>query len=371
MPCRKREASPLPAALCSQLTKTSPMNNKKNCLWSLLSLLLAVLTLWAVLRQSGDMPLRQLWTEVREAKPGCLAAAVLCGALFLFLEGQAIRCLLQAAGYRRGFRKGTVYSAADIYFSAITPSASGGQPASALYMIRDGIPSGVVTATLIVNLILYTVSIVFLGVIAALTHPHLFFVFRPLSKALILIGAVLLSALTLVFFLLLGNGEKVFRAIGTFYRFLARHRYLRRLEHRLERLEQAEEEYHSCIRLVRGKPRLIVKAFLYNFAQRAAQIAVPMFVYLAMDGRAGTAFAIFASQCFITIGYNCVPVPGGMGVADFLMVDAFSDLMVMEDALHLELLSRSISFYICVAVSGIIVLVSTILRRKKRGVGRP
>ncbi len=55
-----------------------------------------------------------------------------------------------------------------------------------------------------------------------------------------------------------------------------------------------------------------------------------------------------------------------MGVADFLMVDAFSDLLVLEDALRMELLSRSISFYVCVAVSGIIVLIRTILRRKKR-----
>ncbi len=357
----------LPPRVCS-FKGFVMMTNKKHLIWLLLSLMLAMLSLWAVLMQSGDMPLRQLWEEVWEAEPGCLFAAVLCGALFLLLEGQALRCILKAAGYRRSFPKGTVYSAADIYFSAITPSASGGQPASAVFMIRDGIPSGVVTATLIVNLILYTVSIVLLGLLAALTHFHLLLVFRPLSRALILIGAVLLSGLTLFFFLMLGNGEKVFGAVAGFYRFLAKHRIIHRLDHRLDRLERAKVEYRDCIRLVREKPRLIVKAFLYNFAQRAAQIAVPMFVYLGMGGRAGNVPTIFASQCFITIGYNCVPVPGGMGVADFLMVDAFSDLMALEDALHLELLSRSIAFYICVAASGIIVLVSTILRRKRRGV---
>ena len=346
--------------------QTDQMKNKKNLLWSLFSLLLAALTLWAVLMQSGDMPLRQLWAEIRDAKKAYLAAAVLCGALFILLEGEAIRCILKAAGYKSRFREGLVSSAADIYFSAITPSATGGQPASALYMIRDGIPSGVVTASLIVNLILYTISIVLLGIGAALTKPNLFLIFRPLSKVLILIGIVLLSALSLLFFALLGNGDKFFRAIGAVYRFLGRHLHLRRLERRLEHLEQAENEYHDCIRLVRKKPWHIFKAFLCNFAQRASQIAVPMFVYLAMGGRSGAAPAIFASQCFITIGYNCVPVPGGMGVADFLMVDAFSDLLVLEDALRMELLSRSISFYVCVAVSGIIVLIRTILRRKKR-----
>ena len=343
------------------------MNNKKNLLWFLLSLLLAALTLWAVLSQTGDMPLQQLWEEIRAAKLGYLAAAVVCGALFILLEGQAILCILRIAGYKRRFRDGTVYSAADIFFSAITPSATGGQPASAYYMIRDGIPSGTVTATLIINLILYTVSIVLLGVITVVTNPQMLTVFRPLSKVLILIGTVILAGLTLFFFLLLRNGEKVFRVIGRFYRFLERHKHIRRIEHRLERLKQAEEEYHDCIRLVREKPWLIIKAFLYNLAQRASQIAVPVFVYLAMGGRADAATKIFSSQCFITIGYNCIPVPGGMGVADYLMVDAYSDLMVLEEALHLELLSRSISFYVCVAVSGIIILLSTILHKKKRG----
>ena len=74
---------------------------------------------------------------------------------------------------------------------------------------------------------------------------------------------------------------------------------------------------------------------------------------------------ILAIQCVVTIGYNCGPVPGGMGVADYLMVDGFSDLMGLEEALHLEVLSRSISFYFCVALSAMIVLAGY-LRQKKR-----
>ncbi|MFR2128888.1 MAG: hypothetical protein ACLS4M_06675 [Eubacterium ventriosum] len=40
-------------------------------------------------------------------------------------------------GYKRPFRKCLVYSSSDIYFSAITPSATGGQPASAYFMMKD------------------------------------------------------------------------------------------------------------------------------------------------------------------------------------------------------------------------------------------
>ena len=77
---------------------------------------------------------------------------------------------------------------------------------------------------------------------------------------------------------------------------------------------------------------------------------------------------MFASQCLITIGYNCIPVPGAMGVADYLMVDGFTSLIGRADAFRVDMMSRGLSFYICVAVSGIITLIGYIMlrRRKKR-----
>ena len=341
------------------------MSIRKKVFWSLLSLLLAGMAIWGVLSQLGEMPLRQLWESVQESNKLVLTAACVCGGLFILLEGAAIRRLLRGIGYAAGVRQGILYSAADIYFSAITPSATGGQPASAVFMIRNGIPAGAVTMTLIVNLILYTVSIVILGLAALITHFRLFFSFRPLSMILIAMGFLILTGLTVLFFVLLHSGKRFFDAIGRFYRFLYDHRLIRLLDARLARLEKARADYDRCVDLVREQPGALRKAFAFNFLQRTARIAVPVLVFLAMGGRASQAITVFAIQCFVTIGYNCVPVPGGMGVADYLMVDGFSDLMGLEDALHLEVLSRSISFYFCVAVSGVLVLAGYI-RQKRR-----
>ena len=332
------------------------MAKNKKLIWTILSLLLAAMTIWAVLSQLGEMPLRSLAETVREADARYLAAAVVCGALFVVLEGEAIRCLLRGAGYPRRLRSGLLYSAADVYFSAVTPSASGGQPASALFMMGDGVPAGVVTATLIVNLVMYTFSVVLLGLGAAATSFGLLRGFRLLSRILIAVGFAILAGLTLFFFALLGNGDAVFGALRNLSRLLHRWKLLPRLDNILRRLDHAQQDYDECAALFRGQTAMLLRAFILNFLQRASQIAVPMFTYLALGGSAAVAPKVYASQCFVTIGYNCVPVPGAMGVADYLMVDAFTDLVGREEALHLEVLSRSISFYICVAVSGLIVL---------------
>ena len=121
------------------------MTIRKKVFWSVLSLLLAGMTIWGVLSQLGEMPLRRLWENILESNKLCLLAACVCGGLYIVMEGEAVRRLLEGIGYRVPFRHGILYSAADVYFSAVTPSATGGQPACALFMIRNGLPTGAVT----------------------------------------------------------------------------------------------------------------------------------------------------------------------------------------------------------------------------------
>ncbi len=342
------------------------MERKKEVFWSLFSLLLAALSIWAVIRLSGGMSPAAIAREI-DGLNGCwLAAGVVGAALFVVLEAAALLSVLKALGYKRPFSHGLLYSTSDIYFSAVTPSASGGQPASALFMIRDGIPTGAATAALMVNLIMYTLAIMVLGLTAIVTNFRLIYSFRPLSKILIAVGFIVLSGLALLLFVMLRRSAAVFRTVERFLRFLHRKKILRHVDHALAKLEQVHRDYDNCAVMMRGKNAALLKTFLWNLGQRAAQIAVPSCLYMAMGGRLAAAGRIFASQCLITIGYNIAPIPGAMGVADYLMVDGFTDLVGREDAFLLEMISRSITFYICVAICGLVTVAGYILLRRTR-----
>ena len=141
-------------------------------------------------------------------------------------------------------------------------------------------------------------------------------------------------------------------------RFLHSKKLIHRLERRLQKLDEAQAEFETCARVMKGKGPVLQRALLWNLLQRAAHLAVPMCIYLALGGRPENAGLLFASQCLVVMGYAPVPVPGAMGVADFLMVDAFSGLgfIPVEEAFRLDMLSRGLSFYLCVAVSGVITL---------------
>ena len=342
------------------------MSVRKKLFWSLFSLLLAALSIWAVLSQSRKWSLENVLESLKNADKFWLAMAVLCTVLFVVLEGVALGSVLKRIGYRRPLRRNLLYSTADIYFSAITPSATGGRPASAYFMVKDGIPAGAATVALLVNLILYTLSLVTLGLFAIVFHFPLLGKMRLLSRILIGAGFLVQLGLTALFFAMLGKGQTVFDLLRRFLRFLYRRKLIRRLERRMEKLDTAQEEFEACASSMRQRPGIFFAAFGWNLAQRAAQLAVPMCVYLALGGLPKRAGMMFASQCLVALGYSAVPVPGAMGVADFLMLDAFSGFIGLDDAFRLEMLSRGLSFYICVAVSGIVTLIGYLMLRKRQ-----
>ena len=344
--------------------KSAASDRKKYLRWTLLSLLIAALTIWAVAAQWKDFSFPLLFDRLSRAHPLWLTLAVAAMFGFIYFEGCAIRSACRALNYPTTHRAGVTYSAGDIYFSAITPSATGGQPASALLMMRDGIPGSVAAAILMLTLTMYTLSILVIGLLCALFAPQVFLSFGPFARLLILIGFVLQTALLVFFALMVGREGLLRRICFGLLRFAAKLRLIRDLPAKEARLARTMEAYHSRAALLTGHRKLLLKSFLYNFLQRVSVILVPVFVYLALGNPLRNAPRLFAMQSFVVIGSNSIPIPGAMGVADYLMLDGFEAFLPADQIVGLELISRSLSFYLCVILCGLIVLISTYRKKK-------
>jgi uncharacterized membrane protein YbhN (UPF0104 family) len=148
--------------------------------------------------------------------------------------------------------------------------------------------------------------------------------------------------------------------------FLHRHKLVKDVDKKKAALIKVKNDYKMCASMISGRKRILIGAFIWNFLQRASQIMVPIFIYAALGGAKIRMASVFAKQCLITIGYNFIPIPGGMGVSDYLMVDGFNNMMMEHMAFNVELISRGFSFYICVLISGVITLIGYIAGRKNK-----
>ena len=349
-------------------TRTQPqgLNAKREALWSLLFLLIAVGTVWAISSQSKDFSLEGFLGFLQGASIPWLMLAFFCMLFSVWSEGRAILQICKAFGHRKCAADGFAYASADVYFSAITPSATGGQPASAFFMMRDGIPGPVSTVALLLNLIMYTLSIVVIGILCFLIRPAVFRMFSPLARLMILIGCAIQCGLVLLLVLLLKKEQLLHRACDAVLRFLAKLHLLRRLERKRERLRTAIDDYRRNVQLAAGQGRMLWRSFALNLLQRVSLIAVTMCAFRAAGGAAEQMLDAWAVQGFSILGYSFVPIPGAMGVADLMLMDGFGQMMAQESAVNLELLSRSISFYSCILVCGAAVLVKYLMQKVRK-----
>lgn len=341
-------------------------DRKKLC-WAGLSLIIAGLSIWAVTSQWKNFSLGAFLDYVSQADLRWIIAAVLAMLGFVFFEGCALRSACRALHYPTTVKSGFGYAAADIYFSAITPSASGGQPACAFLMMRDGLPGIVTTAVLLVTLSMYTLSILVIGLVCVVFKSDVLLIFETPSRILIALGFAVQLALV-IFLLMLVKTEWLLERLcwGTIH-LLARLHIVRHEAERQQKLADTMEEYRRCLGLLSNHPGLVLHSFIFNLLQRVSQISVTALVYLAMGGSVRTAPSIFAMQSFVVLGSNSVPVPGAMGVADYMMLDGFKAFLGPDQVVGMELLSRSVSFYSCVLMCGLIVLFLTYFKRRVRG----
>lgn len=342
---------------------------KKKLLWAVITLCLSVLTVSALFCNSG-LSLEELWQNIQAASPLWLIPAALCMLGFIFFEGRSLVLILRTLGYPAKKRRGFLYAAADIYFSSITPSATGGQPASAYFMHKDGISGEAVTVSLLLNLTMYTFAIITLGLLSIVCFPGLFMEFNTACRVMILIG-VFMMVLLAVFFVLLLKKQRLLLSMANIVVSLMRRIHCRSAAERFRaRMDTAIERYNECVVTLAGKKRLLLKSYLLNLLQRASQILVTVFCYYAMHGGLSDGLKVFAIQTYVVLGSNFIPVPGAVGISEFMMYSGYRMFLGEEAAYGLAILGRGISFYTCSIISIFTVLLGYMMIRFKKDDGR-
>ncbi|MCR5623222.1 MAG: flippase-like domain-containing protein [Treponema sp.] len=341
---------------------------RKKILWAVITLCLSVLTIIALF-YNGGLSLPELWQDIREATLGWLVAAAFCMLGFIFFEGRSLVLILRTLGYPARKRRGFLYASADIYFSSITPSATGGQPASAYFMHKDGISGSAVVVSLILNLTMYTLAIVSLGLLSIVFFPGIFMEFNLACKLMILVGVFAMVVLA-VFFVILLKRHSILLGMGDIIVSVLNRFHCRAAARKVHaKLDEAIEKYNECVELLSGRKRLLLKTYLLNLLQRTLHVLVTVFCSYAMHGRLGDGLKVFAIQTYVVLGSNFIPVPGAVGISEYIMYHGYVMLLDDESSYTLALLSRGISFYTCCAISIVTVLLGYIQLRLRKNKG--
>ncbi len=351
----------------------SKQNIRRNLLWAVIFLVIAAASIYTVKKVSGDFSFRRLAELYRNAAnlPLLLALAALFG--YLAFESLSLKTLLKSFGHKCSFGQSVVFTSADMYFSAITPSATGGQPACGYFMVRSGVPASCVTVCLVFNLAMYTLSIIIIALGAMIINPGVFNFFGAGAKVLILLGA--LGLLILASLAILVTAKR--STIDWLGRLAGRiGKKLRIIKNSTDEagLIQWVDDYKRYADQLSGHGPALIKSLIFNILHRLCQLSITMFMYIAIFANSSmplkqvinNGLSLLGTQSLISIGSTFIPIPGAMGYTDLMMLNAFEKIMSDADAASLELMSRFVSFYLSVTICFCIVIIYSIVKNRKR-----
>ncbi len=328
-------------------------------------LVLALLT-FLMLRLSSD---ELNFDTVAEFFSSCnlwfIAIAIGCMLLYAFFEALSLHIILRRFGYRPRWSGSLAYSASDIYYSGITPSATGGQPASAFYMIRDGISGGTACFALVFNLVGYTAALLLIGVVVLALNFPLFLAFSVWVKLFIIAGFVAQLSLLLLFAACIRHPGAVLRIGNFFITLLVRIHIIKKEQKWRNKVTGVVDKYRGCFDYCKHHSGLFWQVLICNVLQRAALILVSAFVCLSAADC--SVWEMFSMQAFAMMGYNSIPLPGGSGAFEFLYLNIYEHAgFTPEFVLVAMMITRVISYYISMLLSGIYTAVYHVLHPKKQ-----
>lgn len=306
----------------------------------------------------------------RELEPGQIRAAsestdrryLLLGlgamAVFVINEGYNIVRMLRSFGCKVTPWQGIRYAMTGFFFSAVTPSASGGQPMQLYAMHRDGVDLSKGTLALLGELLSFQLVSTALAAAGFLYHRHVIVEAAGSGWYLFLAGMglnLIVAAVLLLVLLRPGAACSLIRLAVRILSLFSR----TRAERAESFLNVQLADYLNSAKTFRRNPLLIAKTLGTTLVQLTAMYSVTYLVYRAMGFEDWGFLQVTALQAVLSVSVSALPLPGAVGVSEggfLLLFRAFFPGQAIGSAM---ILSRTVSFYLPVAVTGIFTAIRT------------
>ena len=208
-----------------------------------------------------------------------LIPGFICVIVFIWGESIIIYYMMRTLGIKRKKWTCFLFSSVGFFFSCITPSASGGQPAQIYYMKKQKIDIPTATIILMLVTIEYKFVLVFVGLAAVIFGQTLLQCLSPDVLFFLYLG-IGLNVFCVVFMSLLvfKPGSAKFLIIKGF-NLLKKLHLMKEKNNRAQRLEDSMEIYKEASVYLKANKKAILITTLISFVQRFFLFFITYVVY--------------------------------------------------------------------------------------------
>ena len=255
-----------------------------------------------------------------------------------------------------------------LYYGALTPFATGGQPMQVVYMRRRDMPVGTATCIVSIKFVVYELSLCALYTVAIIMRGAYFYHNHNEAFWFTTIGFII-NLLAVVFIILtLIKRQWVQKAGNSLVRFFGRIRLIRKPDKTCENLAKTIEDYHEAAEYLAHNRLRAIGSFFISLINLGFFFAISYFIYRAFGFSEHSLVEIMTMQAFLYLAISFFPTPGGAGAAEggfhFFFGTIFDQIPVFVPML----IWRFLSYYLILIVGSILVVLDEvcIMRRISR-----
>ena len=342
------------------------MESKKKMVFNVAFLVLVFVgTLYGVFHGED---LGEIFRILKTVNLWWLIPGVICVVIFIWGESIIIYYMMRTLGIQ--LKKWTcfLFSSVGFFFSCITPSASGGQPAQIYYMKKEKIPIPVSTLVLMIVTITYKLVLVVVGLGLVIfgqgfIHKYLWSIRHVFYLGTMLNVFCVTAMLVLVFHPVLARTIMV-KGLAL----LEHTRLLKKRAARLEKLNLSMDKYRETAVYLKDHKMVLANVFAITMFQRFALFAATWFVYRSFGLSGFPAGVILLLQAVISVSVDMLPLPGGMGISEKLFLMIFVPVFGARLLLPGMILSRGLGYYTELALSALLTIVANFVLGKRENV---
>ena len=340
------------------------MENKKKFLFNIIFLILVFGgTLYGVFHGED---LGEIVNILKTVNPLWIMAAVVCVVIFIWGESIIIYYMMHTLGIKLKKRTCFLFSSVGFFFSCITPSATGGQPAQIYFMKKEKIPIPVSTLVLMIVTITYKLVLVAIGVLLTLFGQGFINTYLYDVRHVFYLGTALNVFCVGAMLVLVFHPELARKILVRGLVVLEKLHLMRHKSSRLEKLNASMDQYRATAVYLKEHVRVLIEVFAITVFQRFALFIGTWFVYRAFGLSEYSALVIALLQGSISVSVDMLPLPGGMGISEKLFSIIFLPIFGSQLLLPGMILSRGLGYYTELIISALFTIVANFTIGKKR-----
>ena len=244
-----------------------------------------------------------------------------------------------------------------LFFNAITPFSSGGQPFQVYILNKQGIKVTESTNAILQNFLAYQISLILLGTTAIIINNNINII--PSSNVLknIVLAGFIINVAVLLFIIFLGKAKNInTKLFNKIFNFIFNLKVFRNKPGLKEKANKKIDEFYESNKYFKNNKFILLKSVLLNMCALLILYSVPLLIFYSVGNNSINLLETIVCSSYTYFIESFVPIPGGTGGLEYGFIEFFKKFSTPAILSSCMILWRFTTYYLTMILGALSLL---------------